>query len=746
MQLVLRPAIALMGRLRLTAKFALVGTIVFGLLLVLGGLALSQLHDRVQLLRAERAAVAVMGEVVEWNKVLIENRRIAITAAPGDASVRDRLARQAAVVEATLQRLEAKVAAGSDVFDMAKPTRGLREGWERLQKELAALPLDADFTKKAFAAHAPEYGRLYEYLRLLHGASAMASETDADLVYLGWALANNTPMTAGVSVRIAAYTTMNIGRGTIAPADRVFYEVTDARLADTFGAVKILLESAGKANPVAQAGIGAPLDAFKTRYGEYLAWVRKQFIAAESLGTTAEQAQQAAQPAIDAAWALVEANRATLDSLLVERLATAALHRNLVGGALLAGILACLWLCAGMAVGVRRTLADAGNGVRAMAEGRLGQVPAPTTRDEFAALLVDLQTADQALARMIAAVRDNAGSVATASSQIAQGNTDLSSRTEEQASALQQTAASMKQLSETVQSNAANAQQGNQLAADASEVAGRGGQVVGQVVDTMKGIHESSRRIADIIGTIDGIAFQTNILALNAAVEAARAGEQGRGFAVVASEVRSLAQRSADAAKEIKQLITDSVGRVEQGTQLADQAGSTMHEVVAAIARVTALMGEISAASREQSAGVAQVGDAVQQMDQATQQNAALVEQSAAAADSLKAQARQLVQTVGVFRLPGGDAAPAPGLAPAPMPAPVRIAAPRAAATAAAPAARTAPAPAARPAPMPAATRSPAAAATRRAQPTAPAPALPAARPQPKAAVEAAGDDDWQTF
>jgi len=251
-------------------------------------------------------------------------------------------------------------------------------------------------------------------------------------------------------------------------------------------------------------------------------------------------------------------------------------------------------------------------------------------------------------------VRLNADSVATASAEISQGNSDLSMRTEEQASALEETAASMEELSSTVRQNAENARQGNQLAQNASTVAVRGGEVVGQVVDTMKGINDASRKIADIIGVIDGIAFQTNILALNAAVEAARAGEQGRGFAVVASEVRSLAGRSAEAAKEIKGLISDSVQRVEQGTVLVDQAGTTMAEVVAAIRRVTDIMGEISAASTEQSQGVAQVGEAVTQMDQATQQNAALVEESAAAAESLKLQAQQLVQAVAVFKLAQG--------------------------------------------------------------------------------------------
>jgi methyl-accepting chemotaxis protein len=392
------------------------------------------------------------------------------------------------------------------------------------------------------------------------------------------------------------------------------------------------------------------------------------------------------------------------------------------------------WLLTG---GITAPLAQASQVAKRVALGDLtGQVRV-NNRDELGLLLANLRDMQDNLVKVVARVRQGSESVATASAEIAQGNHDLSARTESQASALEETAASMEQLGATVKQNAESARAANQLAMKASTVAVQGGEVVGRVVETMKGISESSKRIADIISVIDGIAFQTNILALNAAVEAARAGEQGRGFAVVASEVRSLAGRSAEAAKEIKTLITASVERVEQGTTLVDQAGTTMTEVVSSIKRATDLMGEISAASGEQASGVAQVGEAITQMDQATQQNAALVEEMAAAASSLKAQAQDLVQAVAVFQLSQQAAA----YVPPPMAATVRASGSAGAPPSggerrgviasskptkvAAPAAKR---PAAKPAP-------------RLAAPQAAAP-----RPAPAPAAAAGGDDDWTTF
>ncbi|TDM08225.1 MAG: methyl-accepting chemotaxis protein [Ideonella sp. MAG2] len=318
-------------------------------------------------------------------------------------------------------------------------------------------------------------------------------------------------------------------------------------------------------------------------------------------------------------------------------------------------VVAAVLLSLGLSLWISRSIVRPVNQLQGrllrFSEGDFTQDVPVEGKDELAQLSRVVQEMQMSLRQVISVVRSNAESVATASAQIAQGNQDLSQRTEQQASALQQTAATMEELGTTTRNNADSAKQANQMAQGASSVAAQGGEVVGQVVTTMQGISDSSRKIGDIIGVIDGIAFQTNILALNAAVEAARAGEQGRGFAVVASEVRSLAQRSAEAAKEIKTLIVRSVEQVDQGTVLVDQAGKTMGDIVGSIKHVSDIVAEISSASVEQSSGIGQVGEAVSQMDKVTQQNAALVEQSAAAAECLKAQAQQLVQAVARFKV-----------------------------------------------------------------------------------------------
>jgi len=328
----------------------------------------------------------------------------------------------------------------------------------------------------------------------------------------------------------------------------------------------------------------------------------------------------------------------------------AALRWKILGGTALLSALVFLgaWVIARR---IKTSLDQAISVAESIAAGDLTVRISVESQDETGHLLEALKDMNEGLAKIVGEVRTGADSIATATEQIAAGNADLSQRTEEQASALEETASSMEELTSTVKQNADNAQQANQLAISASGVAVKGGDVINKVVCTMQSITDSSRKISDIIGVIDGIAFQTNILALNAAVEAARAGEQGRGFAVVAAEVRSLAQRSAAAAKEIKTLIEDSVGKVQDGSRLVEEAGHTTQEIVTSIKRVTDIMAEISAASLEQSSGIEQVNTAITQMDDVTQQNAALVEQAAAAAESLEEQAQQLVQVVTRFKL-----------------------------------------------------------------------------------------------
>ena len=475
-------------------------------------------------------------------------------------------------------------------------------------------------------------------------------DPDADSYHLAMASLKVAPQLAEQLGRMRGLGTGILATGQISPDNRATLIGLRERVVDLNGELNRGLNSAGRANASLKRVMeprSAPLNAQVTAT---LALVDTQLISAQTLTMPAAAYNQALTKTIDAVFEMNAAALPEFTRLLTERVARQQFGIAVVIVSLLAASIA------GIAVGVwfvrsiTGPIRDAVGIARAVAEGDLGVEVPQHGSNELGQLLKALGDMKSQLADVVGSVRRNADQVAIASAQISSGNNDLSARTEQQAAALEQTAASMEELSETVRHTADNAHQANQLAIGASTVAIQGGEVVAQVVDTMRGIDDSSKRIADIIGVIDGIAFQTNILALNAAVEAARAGEQGRGFAVVASEVRSLAQRSAEAAKEIKTLIGASVERVEAGTTLVDQAGTTMQEVVTSIRRVTDIMGEISSASAEQSSGVAQVGAAVTQMDQATQQNAALVEQSAAAAESLKHQAQILMQAVAVYK------------------------------------------------------------------------------------------------
>jgi methyl-accepting chemotaxis protein len=438
-----------------------------------------------------------------------------------------------------------------------------------------------------------------------------------------------------------------------------------------------------------------------------------------------QEYQPATQHYIEVVQRLLDMQRAAIDASSQQVLSSFSASRTMIVGvvavAFVLGALAAWWLTRG----ITRPLHQAVEVARTVANNDLTSRIQVDARDETGQLLLALRQMNDNLAEVVGRVRSGADSISTASSQIDAGNQDLSARTEQQASSLEETAAAMEQLTSTVKQNAENARQANQLAVSASETAAQGGLVVAGVVDTMGAISESSRKIADIIGVIDSIAFQTNILALNAAVEAARAGEQGRGFAVVAGEVRTLAQRSATAAKDIKDLISDSVSKVEVGTRQVAEAGKTMDGIVQGVRRVSDLVAEITAASQEQSTGIEQVHQAISQMDSVTQQNAALVEEATAATGSLKTQVGQLAAAVSVFRIEGAPAlaAAAPVARPASRPVPAMSSASQAPARA-----------------MPKATAAPARLAP---QPGTPATTRTAALPATSADK---GDGDWTSF
>ncbi len=473
---------------------------------------------------------------------------------------------------------------------------------------------------------------------------------DASLVHLPWA--------AEMLGRMRAYGTTALVEKNLSYGGKAALAGMKERLNGRLAEVDRSLARAYAADPGLQFQLKGAVESMKAGIRSSLDTVDQGLIAALQLDLTSSSYYDGMTATIDRMYAFSEAAMTGLTAVLEARAADLRQTAYAVVAALLFTVVLSFAL---MVVFVRSVTVPVGEAVslaRSVADGDLDVALEARGSNEMGQLVEALVDMKERLVDVVGDVRRHAESVAAASAQIAQGNSDLSGRTEQQASTLEETAASMEELSVTVRQNADNAHQADELARGASEVAVSGGQVVGEVVDTMKEINESSRRIADIINVIDGIAFQTNILALNAAVEAARAGEQGRGFAVVAGEVRNLAQRSAEAAKEIKVLIDASVERVERGTRLVDRAGTTMKEVVGAIRRVTDIVGEISSASAEQSAGVAQVGEAVTQMDQATQHNAALVEESAAAAASLETQAQALLQAVAVFRLSGDARAP----------------------------------------------------------------------------------------
>ena len=486
-------------------------------------------------------------------------------------------------------------------------------------------------------------------------AFGLSLDPDPDAFYLIQASLVNLPMLGENLGIMRAQGTGFLAQGSLPPEGRATLSALNRQVLQMQGEMFRNIKRSMDVNAAMKAALGSKADAIKQTIDQALALADQVLISSTDITHPAPAYFDEFTRTIDGLYEFNALAMKSLEQALEQRVAGMHKKQYLTAALLLFGLISAVLLAVAFVRSITGPIREAVCVATAVAEGDLGVAVEVRGSNELGQLMQALSGMRDHLAKVVTQVRQGSEGVATASAEIASGNHDLSARTESQASSLEETAASMEELSSTVNQNADSARQANQLAASASSVAVRGGEVVAQVVDTMKGINDASRKIAEIISVIDGIAFQTNILALNAAVEAARAGEQGRGFAVVASEVRSLAGRSAEAAKEIKVLINASVERVERGTSLVDQAGSTMTEVVSSIKRVTDLMGEISAASTEQSLGVSQVGEAVSQMDQVTQQNAALVEEMAAAASGLQSQAQDLVKVVAVFKLGGND-------------------------------------------------------------------------------------------
>ncbi|UGQ48917.1 methyl-accepting chemotaxis protein [Massilia endophytica] len=625
--LLLRPAVALMQRLRLLPKFTLVSLVFLLPLLAATGLLMAELHKSIAYTAQERRGVAYIVQLQELKRLSQQRRAL--------ATLGQDVRPLAAQIDAALGKLD---------------------GWQKEAQELSALPefqaLQADWKtlrqaspdpRRGLARHTAFIARIGGLVTLVADRSKLSLDPEVQTYYLIGAFVKTIPDIAeGLSV-IAARGGSYIDTGLLEANE-------DQLLNATAMIARHELERMPRLPPVQarqRTAIPAAL-AFLVRTHNEITMSYNQ--------TSGKAFNAGGSQAIDGLYGVAQASAEVLDGLLAERAGRAALRRNLILAAVLAAIALASWLGAGFYASFSRDIARLNGAVKAAADGDLSVRIASPARDEIGSLANAFGRMTASLETLVADIRNSAGHIGGAADELAEGNASLSGHTEAQAEALAETVASMRELADTVQRNSAHARDGERLGQAASGVARRGGDSVREVVETMASIRASSDRIADIIGVIDSIAFQTNILALNAAVEAARAGEQGRGFAVVAAEVRSLAQRSAAAALEIKQLIADSVGKVESGSRLVDSAGATMAEVVDSVHRMAALIGQIGAAEAEQRAEIGSLNSALARIDGMNRQNAGLVLQASVGAGRVHEESALLNQALSRFRLSGETA------------------------------------------------------------------------------------------
>jgi methyl-accepting chemotaxis protein len=643
MKMLLAPVILLMRRLRLLPKFSLVALVFIAPLVLTVSLLFAELNKSLAVAQQERAGVHTVQQLEEVMRLVQTHRALRHMQLSGNAGAAD----AARKIQSEIDRKFAT----QEAFGAAGEWNSIRQKWQTLQQNMPTAK-----AKDSYADHSAIVDQLMRLTALIADKSGLTLDPEIDSYYLTGALVRTFPGIADGLSHLAGRGAAYIDTGLLeANEDLMLHSLVTVARRD-LAAVPAQFDAVFRENPALRPTL-APQLASVTAALAFLDRAQNEVV--NSLNqTSGRQFFDAGRDAFDGLYASADASAAVVDSLLQQRIARYSLRRNLIAAVVLAALAAAAYLLAGFYLSFSHEIGTLEDAVERAAGGDLASAVSSDARDEIGGLVNAFGNMNAGLARLVAEVRAGSETITGASHGIASGNADLSARTEAQASSLEQTASSMEELTSTVKQNSMNANDANRLAVSAAEVARKGGDAVGQVIATMASIRTGSRQIIDIIGVIDGIAFQTNLLALNAAVEAAHAGEHGRGFAVVAGEVRALAQRSADAAKEIKALIERSVEQIDDGHQLAGAAGATMHDLVASVQQVAGIMSDITLASNEQSAGIEQINQAIMQMDQVTQRNAMLVEQAAAAAASLQDQALKLAHAVSVFKLDDAPAAP----------------------------------------------------------------------------------------